>query len=855
MASNPIMDVVEKERRARSNPIMDVVEQERRGSVGSGNPIMDIVNQEAQSQPKSKSLLYQPIIGPEQGMAIARFLGRRVANSPAAAAFRTVGTISDTVSRLDYPFFNVADMVTGGKRHESVGDAVRSGLSPKSEDDRGSWYHLLHRAPNWAFDPLVGRNVGERVAAFAGDMALSPTSLGGAIAKTAGVIPKATKALNNWLSTKKFGKALLDNFSTRAHLTGKVPVNTPEAQKAAIGAQTNFYDVAYQDRTARQMGNIAEESGDATDVMNRFQYSARAKKNDLSRGYWETVADIGEDLRKLESQGVDPEDVFRLAEQSKRMDLDRPRLEMEGNISTGVKAQSFDSSTVRPVIEKINTLNANLLAAEKASEAPIRGLNDIINYMTHLRTDEMDTIFKRMGLSTGAKDWTVTSRFQIPRELYGKDAIEANAWIAKNGLDVIINPQTGATRKVFPQKAFKTDPMEVLAVRSMSSAKTQAAAQMFDDVARTFGRPIGEARELMDQGWRALEGANEFDDKFQGLIFHPEVADQLESTTKLFQKDELQEFMGMSDKLLSQWKVGMLAFNVPYHTHNILSNTLLAWKAGLRSPEPWIDAFEAMRGKGVITIKGRKFTGDEIMSMAREDGIVGTGRYGGDIDRTLDQLKQGTKPSDIAFDFQQLYEDQARLATYIDQMKKAPGELTRNTRIDAAMHTMRNLLNYSDLSRGDQAIKRWSPFWTWPRKIVPLVAEAIIEDPDWVSIPAKLKNAIERGQDAPPDDQRRQWFDESGAIRLGETGGKGIYLDLSASLPTATFDDYVRKPAEQIVFGVRPDIRALMTGATGVEFGGREYEPATADLLFVFRFRVLSNDSQNSFLASPTLRG
>ena len=152
------------------------------------------------------------------------------------------------------------------------------------------------------------------------------------------------------------------------------------------------------------------------------------------------------------------------------------------------------------------------------------------------------------------------------------------------------------------------------------------------------------------------------------------------------------------------------------------------------------------------------------------------------------------------------FENNARLAGYIDQLAKG------RTRTEAAQLVKKYYLDYNELSTMDREVfKRVIPFWTWQRKIVPLLFQSMVSDPGrWARVP-KVINAIESMSQDWRDIPTPDYFQEMRAIRLPVSRkGKPIYLN-----PNLPFQDINRLNVQDVMSSLSPFLKAPLGQAIG----------------------------------------
>ena len=208
----------------------------------------------------------------------------------------------------------------------------------------------------------------------------------------------------------------------------------------------------------------------------------------------------------------------------------------------------------------------------------------------------------------------------------------------------------------------------------------------------------------------------------------------------------------------SSWKA--LALTSPgYHMRNLQSDLLSAYWAGARNPTSYLQAVRVLRGKGgPVTIRGQKYTPQELVALAESSGAIRLGQAGREIRGELAEAggekvrRPGVRPSrpgqgKIARGSQavgEAREDMVRLGTFIERLKAGDDALT------AAQRTRDFLYDYGDVGRFVRAARRfWLPFITFPTKAVPMLGRVAVQRPGTLANLNKSINALNQAAGDP----------------------------------------------------------------------------------------------------------
>ncbi len=257
------------------------------------------------------------------------------------------------------------------------------------------------------------------------------------------------------------------------------------------------------------------------------------------------------------------------------------------------------------------------------------------------------------------------------------------------------------------------------------------------------------------------------------------------------------------------WKPLATAVRPRYHLRNILGNVYNASFIGgagvMRYPEA---IFQQMKGHITTqmregTIAGKIYKAlfktppeHKYIKMATQDDVVGRGFFSADINDLADiaetakdftKVIEKTKNPALIYripglrqwmnSMQRLgsaFEDNARLALYIDQLKKGA------SRAAAKKYVNKHLFDYiNGLGEGDKYIKAVIPFWSWTRFNIPLQVGAISKMP--------LRHlAVQRGatpwvQQQEAENPEYPYLSERqksmGAVKIGEVRKNGKVYD------------------------------------------------------------------------------
>lgn len=304
-------------------------------------------------------------------------------------------------------------------------------------------------------------------------------------------------------------------------------------------------------------------------------------------------------------------------------------------------------------------------------------------------------------------------------------------------------------------------------------------------------------------------------------VYPERFAQMIEATSRHFMDDELTKTaFQLADRLTGMWRTATLAAP-SWLVGNVIGNTILSLNAGI-NPRTYPASFRkalrliARRGRyaadETVDIRGEAVNAERYMEDSALSGTVGQtvvneiakdlagnshlmfrdGRFlAGARERWADAAsvastsellgrlpagrKLGRYPIFVGkqagaaigawFKLNQRVDDTMRLATQIDLMENG------RTFPDAALRTVQNLFDYSDLSRFERNVaKRLLPFYTWLRFATAQQATMMLKHPAYAGLAPKLVHAMTElaaGENALPEHMTPRWISEQMSIQIG----------------------------------------------------------------------------------------
>lgn len=372
-------------------------------------------------------------------------------------------------------------------------------------------------------------------------------------------------------------------------------------------------------------------------------------------------------------------------------------------------------------------------------------------------------------------------------------------------------PQRGFLKQSKDVEGFVKDP-----VVSIAGVKTKAATANIKEgfikrVTEKYARPADTVTEFKN-GTILAKDTGEPLIKWKGQYLPKDLGEELlryEGKGK-----------GIIDTMLTpfrvfnrNWKPLATAVRPRYHLRNIIGNVYNASFVGGAGIQRYPQAvWQQMKGHIATQMKEGTFAGQvykalfktppehKMIKMAAEDGVIGRGFFAADINDLAEVAQNGEEmvkaiakmenPAEIyrvpvlrqwlqgSTAIGQAFEDNARLALYIDQLKKGV------SRSVATKYVNKHLFDYiNGLGEGDKALKAIIPFWSWTRFNVPLQYGALWKNPIRNIVAQEFgKPYVQQNEQNNPEYQYlSQREKDLGAIKTGETVKDG-----------KTYDKYMR---------------------------------------------------------------
>lgn len=462
----------------------------------------------------------------------------------------------------------------------------------------------------------------------------------------------------------------------------------------------------------------------------------------------------------------------------------------KAKIANDIETDNLGTGDVRILQDRIiNNLKA-LRASQLDAGIDVGDLGS--TYLPHIRTEEIQNFLNlgnkrnasKFGVNPNAKARTIDETIQDinAKKLYGQD-----------------------------YKTFRDDPVVLQGVYQYNANKAIAGKKLLNDA-----RELGVAEADAPANFVKIKGADELKD----LRFPPEVASRINrmhsivSGTSEFNNKFLQGFFNLYDGITDSWKKYSLGVNPAYHTKNEIGNLWNNYLGGLTDVRRYKDAAELQNlislGSNTGRVMGKPV--GELREALLSRGILGGGQYGSDIAGTIERRIGDLKPMtfgsvpeaatsakrivkaiagdnvvvDAGRKFGQTLEDNARIALFLDQVKKG------KSYDDAAKHVNKYLFDYSAISPLEQSVaKRIMPFYTWSRKNIPLQLEALITSPEKVNKVNVFRQNLQAGVEVPDQGDVSEQTKAQMPVYFGNAeGGRVKAIPLQGLIPLSDLSPF-----------------------------------------------------------------
>jgi hypothetical protein len=393
------------------------------------------------------------------------------------------------------------------------------------------------------------------------------------------------------------------------------------------------------------------------------------------------------------------------------------------------------------------------------------------------------------------------------------------------------------------------NPIRTTAARAVAGEKALINKAFVDDLATN--PEMASIRALpgaaAPKGFRELGNIPEpFAASVKGMKFAPEVAHDVEKLFKISEPSEWKPLLDVYDKGLNLWKATATVARPAFHGRNFLSNMFMTMAGDLKAKDLAARFGVAMAlktGRAPAKIAGR--SADDVLKQAKQYGVIGTEFGGvGDLGATAEKAFRQSQHTGARKVFDKAnpiavgraigtsVEDTGRLALFIDQLEKGVDVKK------AALHVNKWMIDYSSSTAAERGLKRVVPFYTWQRRVLPLLVEGAIKHPELVAAQGKITRSME---DRVPDDElvptaaRPGFVQEQGRFQLNAGKGERQFGDFGlpgADLNVLPFgNESWQTYGRELLSRANPAIKMAVEGTTNKNLltGGQVFPGGRGD--------------------------
>lgn len=554
--------------------------------------------------------------------------------------------------------------------------------------------------------------------------------------------------------------------------------------------------------------------------------------------------------------------------------------------------RALDADELRQVSHAIESgeslVGQSIKNADAGLKSPLASsdLGDFQELATNLFDDLYDLEAFELGLKNVAKEGFEKQPNYVYHYYKKKGSKFDDFKKRKRKFKAISTEQPGftKTRKAAPtlNEAIEEglDPLEriddILVMRFEKSFRVRARAKFVEAVADQYGVDLAtKTGKTIAKEFDMVKASSDF---LPNNIHVPrKVDDALKAVETAYDSVEgAREISRLYDRALGFWKFSVTAPNPGHHLRNLSGDVWLNWLDGVVNPNryfkagrilaarqgkrgglPAAMAGSAGAGKGVrspeiLSILGKEsedalrlgaeslkdiklkvgktqLNGEQIWRLFSQKG----GKSGffraelADLNTTRNKIISGLR------DISEQREDYARLAHFIDAMKKEGKNLKRGKTFlrdldkaaDAAAARVRKFnIDYGDLTEFERRIvKKAVPFYTWLRKNIPLQLEMIAMRPGRFAAVPKGTRTIQQLLGTDEFDPEigeivPQWVMEMSPVRLRGEGETSNAIYWTPSLPaqdlTRFLEGFTPEPGKSFTEGLSENLRQVMGAAT-----------------------------------------
>ncbi len=387
----------------------------------------------------------------------------------------------------------------------------------------------------------------------------------------------------------------------------------------------------------------------------------------------------------------------------------------------------------RAIVEELEAYNKGFAAAEKE----LRLLDtEISGYLRHTLTPKTKKYLEKGGKKVSTELYTplsVENKFGAKRTIQGTVA-EINERARKElGIDF---------------DYFEASPFKATSVRRAESVEAVEQAKFLRWTVEKYGVSEETARAAPGE---YVQSSSKY---IKGAWLPKPIAEDIE---KEFVQRDAGAALELYDKALNVWKYSATVTHPAYHATNVMGGTFNNWLAEI-DPRSYYRSSRILLGgdkeKVFTTALGDQYTGQELMKMAGESGILS---QPGMMDiqklsyeiadtQTEKSIELAKKMANAPITTAQYEENFIRFSLFNDRIMK--GDTVQGAREWVSEFQFQySKESFTPFER--DYMKRAVPFYAWMRGNVPLMGKQLVKSPGKFAQFGKVTDAAVGGQELP----------------------------------------------------------------------------------------------------------
>lgn len=397
--------------------------------------------------------------------------------------------------------------------------------------------------------------------------------------------------------------------------------------------------------------------------------------------------------------------------------------------------------------------------------------NQIVGYVSHLWRNSpyevrrvMDELARVRGI-TGRSSWPTKSR-TIPTLTEG----------IRYGLTPELDPAKIAALRLMASVKMRVNKVRDEALKAW--AETPQGRLMIRKIPPIEGArlPVEAVPEIgIPAGWKP---AGAYTPSLGGYIIHPELDRAFRNLdTLLTDKRMLKDFLGTMEKYSAIWKQYVLA-RPGYHLRNIIGNAVNMALADVPVQEipGWVILARKVLNAApeeTITVGTKQYLAEDLQKLFTEEGLHGFGGFSEyrSFERELAALSSSKKSNIIqqGINFSQRIgeatETNAKMALFLERLARGmdPHEAANDVR--------KFLFDYHDLTPVERGLRAVVPFYTWTRRQLPVLLEAVVTKPQLYTALGYATEEAHKAAGVEPSDVPT-WLREQMALPVRRPSGR-----------------------------------------------------------------------------------